>query len=474
MHRMGDVGDGLLDSLSRLAAVLRRSGVDVSTGELIDAGRALSHLDLLERDTVRAALRSVMVKQEPDLPVFDVAFDLVFGPPGGRSELVGDLSSSVAPPVTAARGTAPTVRAGEQELRADLERAAGAGDAASMGILAARAVDLYGGGAGSDRQQLHLILRTLDVANLLAAAMRTLRADDAHDRLELALRRHEIARALEQFRRALAAELARRRRAGADAGTAGDELITLPVAPVDRALLSLSTDDLAELRRTVQPLARQLAARIGRRRRSHTIGRLDVRRTLRTSLQTGGIPLDPALRRRHPRRPDVVVLCDVSGSVAEFAQFTFTLLHAVHDVLGDVRSFAFVGGIAEMTEVFERATHDVPVRRILEQPGVVGLDGHSDYGAAFRQFQREYLDEVVGPRTTVIVTGDGRSNFREPGVDALAAITGRARRTYWLNPEPESDWAIDDSMIEHYRPVCDGVYAVSTARLLADAIAELV
>ena len=474
MHRMGDVGDGLLDLLSRLAAVLRRAGVDVSTGELIDAGRALSHLDLLERDTVRAALRSVMVKQEPDLPVFDARLRARVRPSRWAERARRRPSTPVLRRSPRHRGTAPTVRAGEQELRADLERAAGAGDEASMGVLAARAVDLYGGGAGSDRQQLHLILRTLDVANLLAAAMRTLRADDDHDRLELALRRHEIARALEHFRRALAAELARRRRAGADADDAGDELIPLPVAPADRALLSLSTDDLAELRRTVQPLARQLAARIGRRRRSHTIGRLDVRRTLRTSLQTGGIPLDPALRRRHPHRPDVVVLCDVSGSVAEFAQFTFTLLHAVHDVLGDVRSFAFVGGIAEMTEVFERATHDVPVRRILEQPGVVGLDGHSDYGAAFRQFQIEYLDDVVGPRTTVIVTGDGRSNFREPGVDALAAIADRARRTYWLNPEPESDWAIDDSMIEHYRPACDGVYAVSTARLLADAIAELV
>lgn len=472
MHRMSDVGDGLLDRLSRLAAVLRQAGVDVSTGELIDAGGALGHLDLLELDTVRAALRSVMVKREPDLPVFDAAFELVFSPAGARSGYVDDLAPA-APPVAIAGAPAPSVRVGEQELRADLARAAGAGDETSMGVLAARAVDLYGGGGGSDRQQLHLILRTLDVANLLAAAMRTLRGDDEHDRLELAVRRHEIARALEHFRRALAAELARRRRAGSETG-AGDELVPRPVSPADRALLSLSTDDLAELRRTIQPLARQLAARIGRRRRSHTIGRLDLRRTVRTSLQTGGIPLDPALRRRHPRRPAVVVLCDVSGSVAEFAQFTFTLLHAVHDVLGDVRSFAFVGGIAEMTDVFERATHDVPVRRILEQPGVVGLDGHSDYGAAFRQFQIEYLNDVVGPRTTVIVTGDGRSNFREPGVDAFAAIADRARRTYWLTPEPESDWAIDDSMIEHYRPACDGVYAVSTARLLADAIAELV
>ncbi|MGD9701957.1 MAG: VWA domain-containing protein [Acidimicrobiia bacterium] len=472
---MGDVGEGLLDQLSRLAAVLRRAGVDVSTGELIDAGRALTHLDLLERDTVRASLRAVMVKREPDLAVFDDAFDLVFGRTGGSREddglREGGGREPLVPPIAA--GVAPSVRAGEQELRADLERAAGAGDEAAMGALAARAVDLYGGGGGSDRQQLHLILRTLDVANLLAAAMRALRADDEHDRLELSLRRHEIARALEHFRRALAAEIARRRRSGAGDGDAGD-VLALPVAPADRSLLSLSTTDLAELRRTVQPLARQLAARIGRRRRSHTIGRVDLRRTVRASLQTGGIPLEPALRRRHPHRPDVVVLCDVSGSVAEFAQFTFTLLHAVHDVLGDVRSFAFVGGIAEMTEVFERATHDVPVRRILEQPGVVGLDGHSDYGAAFRQFQREYLDDVVGPRTTVIVTGDGRSNFREPGVEAFAAIAGRARRTYWLDPEPESDWAVDDSMIEHYRAVCDGVYAVSTARLLADAIAELV
>ena len=228
MHRMGDVGDGLLDLLSRLAAVLRRAGVDVSTGELIDAGRALTHLDLLDRDTVRAALRSVMVKQEPDLPVFDVAFELVFGPPGGQSEPVGDLPSPASPPVAAARGTAPTVRAGEQELRADLERAAGAGDEASMGVLAARAVDLYGGGAGSDRQQLHLILRTLDVANLLAAAMRTLRADDDHDRLELALRRHEIARALEHFRRALAAETRTDAGANGAARTDADRAATKP------------------------------------------------------------------------------------------------------------------------------------------------------------------------------------------------------------------------------------------------------
>ena len=264
------------------------------------------------------------------------------------------------------------------------------------------------------------------------------------------------------------------KRASAWAGVVDEEVVELPVAPMDRALLSLSSTELAELRRTIQPLARQLAARVGRRRRSTSNGRLDVRRTVRASLQTGGIPLDPALRRRHPHRPDVVVLCDVSGSVAEFAQFTFSLVHAVHAVLGSVRSYAFVGGVSEMTEVFESATYDVPVRRILERAGVVGLDGHSDYGAVFRQFVERHLDDAVGPRTTVILTGDGRTNFRDPGLEELRLIAARSRRTYWLNPEPQGDWGIDDSMMGGYREVCDGVYSVSTVRKLADAIAELV
>ncbi|HET9665827.1 MAG TPA: VWA domain-containing protein, partial [Desertimonas sp.] len=203
-------------------------------------------------------------------------------------------------------------------------------------------------------------------------------------------------------------------------------------------------------------------------------GRLDPRRTFRRSLQTGGIPIDPALRRTHPHRPDVVVLCDISGSVAEFAQFTFTLVHALHDVLDNVRSFAFVGGVAETTDVFAEAVHEVPVQRMLERRGVIGLDGHSDYGAAFGQFADEYLHDAVGRRTTVIVTGDGRSNFREPGREAFRAIVERARRVYWLDPEPRADWFVDDSAMADYAPLCHGVFEVSTVRSLAEVIAELV
>ena len=248
-----------------------------------------------------------------------------------------------------------------------------------MRALAARAVAMYGGDDASDRLVIHRIMRAIDLANMLSAVMRRLRAEGDLSEFELSLRRHEIARALEEFRRALADEIAKSRLAAP--GDGDDQ--ALPVGALDRPVLSLSSAELAELRRMLQPLARQLAARIGRRRRPRATGRLDPRRTFRRSLQTGGIPIDPALRRTHPHRPDVVVLCDISGSVAEFAQFTFTLVHAIHDVLAGVRSFAFVGGIADMTEIFTTANFDVPVQRVLERRGVVGFDGHSDYGAVF-------------------------------------------------------------------------------------------
>jgi uncharacterized protein len=450
----------MVDHVTRLAIVLRRAGVDVATGDLIDATRALMLLDLLDRELVRSALRSVMISREPDLAVFDRAFDLVFAPGSAMPEQPG------APADVDVVAEAPTAAGLSNDVRA----AAARGDTDAMRVLAARAVAMYGGDDASDRLAIHRIMRALDLANMLSAVMRRLRSEGELSEFELSLRRHEVARALEQFRRALADEIAKSRLASA--GDGGEQ--ELPIGALDRPVLSLSTAELAELRRMLQPLARQLAARVGRRRRPRSTGRLDPRRTFRRSLQTGGIPIDPALRRTHPHRPDVVVLCDISGSVAEFAQFTFTLVHAIHDVLAGVRSFAFVGGIADMTEIFTTANFDVPVQRVLERRGVVGFDGHSDYGAVFQQFCDEYLDDVVGRRTTVLVTGDARTNFRDAGVAAFARIAERARRVYWLDPEPEAEWETDDSAMAEYRPLCDGVFEVSTIRALSDVIAAIV
>ena len=139
----------------------------------------------------------------------------------------------------------------------------------------------------------------------------------------------------------------------------------------------------------------------------------------------------------------------------------------------DTRSFAFVGGVAEVTDVLRGAQFDIPINRFVERRGVLGLDGHSDYGAVFHEFREQHLDAVVGDRTTLVIAGDARGNHHPPGTDDFAVIARRARRVLWLNPEPAAAWGRTDSLIDEYRANCTAVKEVRTLRQLADAIGEL-
>src|SRR5262245_7713912 len=460
----------LFDRVLTLADLLRKGGLQVSTGELIDACHVLEHLDLMDRATLRAGLRAAMVKDPLAAAQFDRAFAAVFRlddrapvASGATSESAGDHRQ----PAVESKATG-----GADGLADAILHALEAGNQDELRFLAAQAVELHSGiGAqeGSQRYFLHRVLRAVDLTNMLTTAMQRLRrgVTDELTELELLLQRKELARLLDDFRRELAAQIADRMTVGGAPPPPTQPAMT-------RDLMELSAVELDELRRTVQPLARQLAARIGRRRRQQATGRLDPRTTARRSLQTGGVPIDPAWRKRHPHRPDVVVLCDVSGSVSEFAQFTFTLVHALHDELARVRSFAFVDGIVEVTDLFAAATHDIHVSRLLERRGLIAGDGHSDYGQAFDLFCRQHLDGAVTPRTTVLVTGDARTNYRPAGVVPFRQLCQRARRVYWLNPEPEAEWDTDDSAMTSYRATCAGAYEVRTLRQLADAIASVV
>ena len=449
----------MIDRVVHLAERLRAAGFEVSTGEVIDAVEALQAIDLTDRRHVRAALRATLVKEHDLLGRFDVAFDALF---------------DTAPPATAAptrpfSGPPIAVPVVGGPVDGAVLAALLAGDDDALGWLAEQAVDRYGGLDGDDAsaaRALHRVLRAVDLSRMLSAAMHQLRRTGDLDELALLMHRHDIADRLDAFRRQLARVIDARiaRRTGSPA---------LPATPVDElALLHLSIPERDELRRALQPLLRQLAARLGRRRRRST-GRVDLRRTFRRSLQSGGVPLDVATRRRHPHRPDLVVLCDVSGSVAEFAQFTFTLVAALHAEVRDTRSFAFVGGVAEVTDVLRGAQFDIPINRFVERRGVLGLDGHSDYGAVFHEFREQHLDAVVGDRTTLVIAGDARGNHHPPGADDFAVIARRARRVLWLNPEPAAAWGRTDSLIDEYRANCTAVKEVRTLRQLADAIGEL-
>lgn len=461
----------MIDRVLQLAQALRRHDIDVSASEVVDALQALSVIELDDRQLVRQSLRACMVKIADD-EIFDQCFDHAFAIDARFDDPLGGLAHRRDPDSRSADQSAVSA----PEMNDAIREALMTGSADALAALAAQAVGRFAGLAdaeGSERYFMHRVLRAIDLSRMLSAAMQQLRAGGEMDELQLMLVRNELTARLDEFRRLLAAEIVRHRSArDPHSSTSGE--IPERTRPEDIDLLALSRAGHDDVRRALQPMIRRLATRIGRRRRVRSTGRVDVRRTVRRSLQSGGVPIDVVNRRRHPHRPDLVVLCDVSGSVAEFAQFTFTLINALHADVRDVRSFAFVDGIAEVTDLFRTATHDIAVNRLVERKGVVGLDGHSDYGAVFAQFVSEHLDDTVGPRTNVIICGDARGNHRDAHVESFAAISRRARRVYWLNPEPRVGWGVDDSLTDTYSPWCRAIYEVRSLAQLEAAIAELV
>jgi hypothetical protein len=239
-----------------------------------------------------------------------------------------------------------------------------------------------------------------------------------------------------------------------------------PLAEFDRALPGGPLQDLAQVHRVVAQLKRRLATsghEARGRRRSQVV---DVRRTMRASLETGGVPLRLRYRPKRPRRPEIYVLCDVSTSVTSASVFFLSVLHALHDSFRKLRSFAFVERIDEVTEIFERErTFRAVSQRIAREAGVADVSGYTDYGRVWREFLERVGDDL-DPRSTVIVLGDARTNGREPHAGIFGHVADRAGRMFWLNPEPRLYWNYGDSVMQAYEPYCDGVFECWTTKQL--------
>lgn len=214
--------------------------------------------------------------------------------------------------------------------------------------------------------------------------------------------------------------------------------------------LRASDADLRKLRTQMAPLARQLGNRLAARRKRIRRGDIDIRRTMRQSMSTGGVPMDLVLRKPRKARPELVVLCDVSGSVAGFSHFTLQLVHSLREQFSRVRVFAFVDTVDEVTEYFESGEDlGAAMARMLGEARLVTYDGHSDYGHAFRGFADNYV-HTLSQSGSVLVLGDGRNNYRDPALPALELISERVRHVHWLNPEPEDYWGTSDSAASTY------------------------
>ncbi|WP_328958386.1 VWA domain-containing protein [Kitasatospora purpeofusca] len=491
------------DLAARLTAfvrALRTHGLRIGPAETVDAAAVLAVLGLAEREQVRAGLAAALLRTDGQRGVFDAAFDLFFPLGVGDPEAVRRASAQQAPDPAdpAAPGAAdltdPTAdpAAQREDLRARLVAALAADDRAALAGLAGEAVAAFGrygsagaaGRPGNDGWSAYQTLGRLAPETLLARVLAALRAGAAAgpgagagglDASASDLADHvlpdEIRRRIQGFRAMVATEA--RRRAAELRGT--ERLAERAVAPSpDRIdFLTAGRDQLAELRRTVHPLARKLATRLAARRRRAARGRIDLRRTLRRSLSTGGVPLRPAHRLRRPARPELVLLCDVSGSVAGFSDFTLLLVQAMRDQFSKVRVFAFVNRTAEVTDLLTRGGGDPATlaRRILTEAKVMGHHGNSDYGSALGEFAERHLD-AVGPRTAVLILGDARNNYRDPHLPALRLIAARARQVHWLNPEQPALWGTGDSAAPAYAEVVP-MHCCRNARLLGEFIARL-
>ena len=220
------------------------------------------------------------------------------------------------------------------------------------------------------------------------------------------------------------------------------------------------------MHRVVAQLRRRLATQglqaRGHRRHAH----VDVRRTMRASLQTGGVPVVLKYRPRRPRRPEIYVLCDVSTSVTSASVFFLSVLHALHDTFPqDALVRVHRAHLARSpTSSSTSATSRAVSERISSDAGVADISGYTDYGRVWSEFLVQVEDDLH-PRATVIVLGDARTNGRDPRADIFAQIAARAGRTFWLNPEPRLYWNYGDSVIAAYEQYCTAFECWTTAQL---------
>ncbi len=439
-----------------LARALAEAGAPVSPAELSDALRAVASLPLLERSSVRAALAATMVKDPSAREVFAALFD-VFFPRGLAPEEIGTDEGELDDDAL------------RDAVRAALER----GDEDELRALAATAVERFAeiapGRSVAGAYYTYRTQRGLELdrmrAELLAASTRSSEPDVSwlHEEREARRRLAALARFVDE---AVTARLAHEREPEELARSLG-----LRVAE-DVDIMGASREELLAIRNAVRPLAAKLVSKL-ERRHARREGFFDLRRTFRRSLGTGGVPLDPARRPRRPRRPDVVVLTDISGSVAAFARFTLQLLWALAGELRRLRSFAFIDAVDEVTPLVDGSWDiEAALRAVAERAVVVGRQGHSDYGAVLRQFEERYA-HVLSPRTTLLILGDARSNFHDPHAEVLVHLARRARATYWLNPEPARYWDSGDSVMGAYAPACTAVVECRSLRQLEHFIEEV-
>ncbi|MDI6910494.1 VWA domain-containing protein [Nocardioides sp.] len=437
---------------------LRGAGMSVSLAEDLDALRALGALDWDDRATVRAGYAATLVKKQSQRPTFDALFDVYFPRMVGAGVGTGDVQDE--------DEESGGVRDNAEALarfRDRLAEALAGGDRQAMVALAAEMVARFGAmpgrGPGLSSWSAYTALQRVAPGELVDRLVQALLGQG---RLEDEARR-EAGRRLGSLTSLVEGDA--RRRIAEEKGP--EHVANVTVRPtIDRLDFTAARKaDLEEMRREIYPLARRLATRLTQEHHARRRGPLDFRRTIRAAVSTGGVPLTTHHRPKRPHRTELVVLCDVSGSVANFARFTLLLVHALQDQFGSVRAFTFIDHVHEVTSHFKPGADPGEVMAgLAASTAHAALWGRTNYGRAFTKFEEQHAD-ALGPRSALLILGDARSNYSDLHLDVLKRLAGSARHAWWLNPEHRRHWDTGDSAATRYGEVVPMVECRNLAQL---------
>lgn len=422
---------------------LRSYDVRVSTGEALDATRAVSLIGYADRTHLKDALRCTLAKSPEEQVSFDDLFDLFFAEQNLHTK---EQPETTELEVTSLTDPVALIESGDEAaISMRIEQAATAIDldnirfSTQVGYYAQQMVKQMGGN--------NLQARLLD-----ALQSRRPAAENEAQRL-MDIRRDLTERARERAKRAF--EIF---------GRGETEQFRLSFAESKR-LSEIDQHDMGRMKVLIARIAKRLAAKHSRRRRKKNRGQLDIRRTLRRSAGTDGIPFDVAWRQKKRDRPKIVVICDVSGSVARYVRFLLLLLWSMKDVIPKLHAFAFSGHLYCVDALLEKASFEDAMEEILRVAGM----GSTSYGQAWTDFHADHFN-ILDRRTSIIILGDGRSNYDDPRTDLLREFSARTKQIIWLNPEGRPQWGAGDSVIPRYRPYCASMTHVATLKDLENAV----
>jgi uncharacterized protein with von Willebrand factor type A (vWA) domain len=447
------------ENLHRFFRAARGAGVRLSPAESIDAMRAVAQIGFTDRDILRDTFLLTLAKTQDEKKALGDCFDLFFRQPepsqaAPENDNTDETNTTETRAAEGAGGQSteslgPLAQMLLSQDRNEIAAAiANASSAASLsdiryftqrGIFSSRILDSLG------IQRLREDLDNLAAANPAMAERLAAATEGLRDTV-----RDAVSQALLLYGREEAENLR------------NEILRNAPLSRIDPRQVE-------QMRFLIRQIARRLRERYSKPRKRQRRGHLDVRRTIRRNAAWGGIPFLTAWKRRRRDRPKIVALCDVSGSVARVSDFFLLLIHSLHEVVSDVRSFAFSGHLIEVSDILDSKTPEQAMQEIMSKVGF----GSSDYGGSFADFEKQWMSAVT-PQTTVIVLGDARSNNLDPRADILRRIAERSKRLVWLNPEGRMAWGWGDSEMPRYQTFCTVVRQCATAQQLERAVSDIV